>query len=99
MVLNVIMRLGLYAYMLSKTKIGSVTIFTERTGMQMQDFIVVGVLVAEGLAFSNQVPIQFLLVVKGGVGKARDCSVKELHESSGSQSNVPGKIEQINLLI
>lgn len=48
----------------------------------MQDFIVVGVLAAEGLAFSNQVPIQFLLVVKDGVGKARDCKIKELHRSS-----------------
>ena len=49
----------------------------------------VGVLVAEDLAFSNQVPIQFLLVVKDGVGKARGCKFKELHRSSGSSFYMP----------
>jgi hypothetical protein len=53
---------------------------------------VVGVLVAVGLAFSNQVPIQFLLVVKDGVGKSRGCKLKSCIEAAEVSSICQGRI-------
>lgn len=47
--------------------------FSKLSGMEMQDFIVEEALEAADLVSSSQVPIPFLLVVKDGVGKAKDC--------------------------